>query len=999
MPFDFGTALVHVRGDTKPLEADVTRGATAAGNKAGDLFGAAFSKNALRAGSALTAGLAAGLSQLDNSARQYQATVGASAAETERAKAAAMDLFKVNRAGFDDILGLMATLRTDQNLTEEQTNRLAQSYLTWSKVAGGTAVDAAKSFDDVLDVWNLTAEDGVGIMDKLVASNQKYGGSLQQRVADLHALGPALQALNLTIDDAIGLENLFETAGLDAGSAQRALNTAVKNLKPGQSFDDLIAEISAIEDPTLRAQKAMEIFGARAGTQLATAFQPGITSLKDFGVSAEEAAGKTAKAGADIDASVPHQFELFLHNLGGTLMELAGPAGPILLTFASVAQLATSIGGLRAAFDALKLSATEGWLAVLGPIAILTAAGIALKGVYDEAAAAGRKLATEGGGGLDALNNRLAEYNRQLTILNNAHHSGAISTEQFNAEVAKLRTNYGAVAVAADKSTAETRLQAVALRQAHDASKMHGDAIVRLTGVTGKNTAATGGNTNAQNELFAGLVETGISAQATGFFLAQEAAANDIARQAANAAIGPLSAEAAALDHVAFSAAVAARNLAAMGSAAVAADRANRARLRAMGEAPGAGVAGGLVGGGGPTVVPFDITVRPFDPGLPGIDPVKRGGGGGGASAAETKAHREATAAAQEQASTLKDKLGAALARVKEDTLSYFAANHDANLKAIKDARDRTQVEIDSARERIRAHLDEVRATAEAPVTAAEQAQAAIENERRLRDLNESLAAAQAGGDAIAIRNAQEALQSFQAQQAIAAMRATAQATIATAETEATAAEAALKQREADADKLVATQTAAEDARYETQKKNFERSYDALVAKYENEKAVHKNQQESILKLLGKYGVDYEKAGELLGKSFSKGLGKAVADAEDVAESFAAAVAKYLKLKSPAEAGPLSEPANQWGAKFIDDWLGGAVTRARAGVRDLADVAGGMATAWRPTAPSYGGAERWSDDAAGGARGGQTFYITNPAPEPASRSVVDAMKLASAFPR
>lgn len=609
--WNFGTATVQVKAKIDPrFQSDIARetGAAAqtAGNKAGDMFGAAFSKNALKAGSLLTAGLAAGLSQLDNSARQYQATVGASAAETERAKAAAMALFKVNTAGFDDILGLMAKLRTDQGLTEEQTNRLAQSYLTWSKVAGGTATDAAKGFDDVLDVWNLTAEDGIGIMDKLVASNQKYGGSLQQRVADLHALGPALQALNLTIDDAIGLENLFEKAGLDAGSSQRALNTAVKNLKPGQSFDDLIAQISAIEDPTLRAQKAIEIFGARAGTQLATAFQPGITSLKDFGISAEEAAGKTTKAGADIDSSVPHQFELFIHNIGGQLLDLASPAGPVLLASASILQLAGSLGGplldaLKGAATGLYGYATAATAAGAASVSAAASAGglsgavvtfgatVAAIGIPIAGLALGLKTiydaAKQGDTAITDESRAIAEFDHQVGILDAALKSGSITQAQYDTALKKLRADHGDAAKASDNHKEAIDHARGAMVVATGAGKnlaavtaaMTGRTLEQ-TGATKTNTTATNTNTTAQSELFQGLGDTTEAAWQLGIRFADEAAANDAARLAAVAALGPLSAEAAALDHVAFSAAVAARNLAAMGSAAVAADNANRAR-------------------------------------------------------------------------------------------------------------------------------------------------------------------------------------------------------------------------------------------------------------------------------------------------------------------------------------------------------------------------------------------------------------------------------------
>jgi hypothetical protein len=154
-------------------------------------------------------------------------------------------------------------------------------------------------------------------MDKLVASHQKYGGSIEENQQSLATLAPQLKALNVDVDGAIGLLNLFAASGLDSSKATAALNTAVAKLKPGQSLDDLIAKISAIEDPTQRAKAAIDVFGARGGVALANALKPGVTGLKDFEVSAGDASGAVKKASDQIDSSLENTVQLAIKDYGG----------------------------------------------------------------------------------------------------------------------------------------------------------------------------------------------------------------------------------------------------------------------------------------------------------------------------------------------------------------------------------------------------------------------------------------------------------------------------------------------------------------------------------------------------------------------------------------------------------------------------------------------------------------------------------------------------------
>jgi hypothetical protein len=202
-----------------------------------------------------------------------------------------------------------------------------------------------------------------------------------------------MQAMGADLDDTIGLLNLFETAGLDSSKATMALNTAVKKLKPGQTIDDLVKQITSIEDPTLRAQKAIEIFGGRGGVGLANALKPGIESLKDFTPTALEAAGATERAASAVESGFGAQFTLLLHKAGGALADFGTQFGPLLMVASAfgpqfMRAMAGSLGTL-AGFFGPKLLAM-----LMGP-AIATGAAV---GTAQGEAAAAAAIATEATG-------------------------------------------------------------------------------------------------------------------------------------------------------------------------------------------------------------------------------------------------------------------------------------------------------------------------------------------------------------------------------------------------------------------------------------------------------------------------------------------------------------------------------------------------------------------------------------------------------------------------
>jgi TP901 family phage tail tape measure protein len=360
---NIGDLFFLFRGDAGQLQVDAAKAGDRAGATAGKRYSVSMG-TALKAGiggavgGALSAGLAMavkGGAELNAAVTQFAADTGATTEEAAKAQSTIGELFRTNLQSFGEIGGTLAVLRTDLGLTQDAADKAAQSYLDFAQVAGGTGAEAAGRFDDLLGALNLDASKAPGIMDQLVKSHQRYGESINGNIDALIALAPALNAANLTVDDGVGLLNMFAVAGVDAAAAPAALTKALKKVKSPAELQKLIDQISATEDPFKRAQLASSLFGAKAGPKLAQALAQG--KIGDFKVSMDEAAGATTKAADTIQSGFGNQAQLVIKNFGGALAEIGTNFGPLILGFSALLPALTPIittagaalGGLLAA--------------------------------------------------------------------------------------------------------------------------------------------------------------------------------------------------------------------------------------------------------------------------------------------------------------------------------------------------------------------------------------------------------------------------------------------------------------------------------------------------------------------------------------------------------------------------------------------------------------------------------------------------------------------------
>lgn len=131
-------------------------------------------------------------------------------------------------------------------------------------------------------------------------------------------------------------------------------------------------------------------------------------------------------------------------------------------------------------------------------------------------------------------------------------------------------------------------------------------------------------------------------------------------------------------------------------------------------------------------------------------------------------------------------------------------------------------------------------------------------------------------------------------------------------------------------------QQANHDRLREQQRVALQGKLTALQTELGQEGAAHTDAHKKIMKLFKQFKIDYADTGKILGAAIVSGLRDSLGDVEKAAADIANIIKKYLKLRSPAEKGPLSD-LNHWFDNFADTLLSGV------DMRDFAKWSGGAA--------------------------------------------------------
>lgn len=268
--------------------------------------------------------------ELDNQMSKFRASTGMTGEEAEKVKGIVKDLYKVNEDSYEDLVKTAEALHNAMGMNADDIAKYAQNYLDYAKVTGQANEVAVGAIDDLGDAWGLSADEQVSAMDKILVMYQKHGAEVTDTQAALQRMAPAAQAAGYSLDESAAFLAMFAEAGVDSSTASTAFTKALQKVESPAELRKLIQDIENTSDPFARAQKATELFGVRAGPQMAQALGSGNASLEDFIEEMNGAAGAVTNASAAYDDNFNTRLALLQKKFGGIATEIGEKLLPII---------------------------------------------------------------------------------------------------------------------------------------------------------------------------------------------------------------------------------------------------------------------------------------------------------------------------------------------------------------------------------------------------------------------------------------------------------------------------------------------------------------------------------------------------------------------------------------------------------------------------------------------------------------------------------------------
>ena len=228
-------------------------------------------------------------------------------------------------------------VNTRFDLSGTKAEELAAQYLKFAKITDTDVVSAIDNTQHALATWGLSAENAGDFMDVLAKVSQDTGASVEELAAGVADNKVIFDQMGMSIYTAAGFLGELDKNGVDSSATMAGLKKALQNAtKEGKPLDQALKELSdtlASGDTETEAYaEAMELFGNKAGPQLADAIRDGRISLEDFARTAGSSMGTVENTfdgmldPADKFTTLLNQLKITGAEVGGTLLEALAPA-------------------------------------------------------------------------------------------------------------------------------------------------------------------------------------------------------------------------------------------------------------------------------------------------------------------------------------------------------------------------------------------------------------------------------------------------------------------------------------------------------------------------------------------------------------------------------------------------------------------------------------------------------------------------------------------------
>lgn len=237
---------------------------------------------------------------------------------------------------FGDIGSALGEVNTRFGFTGTELETATKRFMQFSEVTGMDATTAVQKVARYMGDAGISSSEYGNVLDNLTVAAQASGISMDTLAENLTKYGAPMRALGFETEEAVAIFSSWEKAGVNTEIAfsgmKKAIGTWSKEGKDSRvEFKKTLDEIANCPDIASATTKAIEVFGQKAGPDLADAIQGGRFEYEDMLAVID---GSKGALEGTFDATVDggYEMELAMQNakialgeVGATLSESLTP--------------------------------------------------------------------------------------------------------------------------------------------------------------------------------------------------------------------------------------------------------------------------------------------------------------------------------------------------------------------------------------------------------------------------------------------------------------------------------------------------------------------------------------------------------------------------------------------------------------------------------------------------------------------------------------------------
>ena len=224
----------------------------------------------------------------------------------------------------------IADINTRFGFTGAVLEKCAIKFLKFAEVNNTDVSTAIEKVSRHMGDAGLDASEYATVLDALTAASQGSGIAVDTLAENLTKYGAPMRALGFTTQESIALFAQWEKVGVNTEIAFSGMKKSISNWSAEgkdakEEFKKMLAEIEAAPNIASATAKAIEVFGAKAGPDLADAIQGGRFSIESFLQVVEGSEGQL-EATFEAMQDAPDKATIALNNLkiaGADLADVA----------------------------------------------------------------------------------------------------------------------------------------------------------------------------------------------------------------------------------------------------------------------------------------------------------------------------------------------------------------------------------------------------------------------------------------------------------------------------------------------------------------------------------------------------------------------------------------------------------------------------------------------------------------------------------------------------